>query len=320
MILLVLLLFLSVLGLTYQIIGSIMGRGNVISRIDPYIGKIEPKKEEKLKRNESYRQGLGFLARGIEKTGILSGYKEKTRKKLLKANIMMKPEEFLSIRIIAASLSGATMGFLLSSLLIGFIALIPGWAIPGVILRGKCAKRLKAINNQLGDTIAILSNALKAGHSFFQSVDSVIREIKGPVSEEFAKLQKEINLGVNTETALQNMVERVDSDDLELMVTAVLIQRQIGGNLAEILDSISNTIRQRIRAKGEIRAITAQGRMSGWIISLLPVGLAAVVSVISPSQIKTLISNPLGIMMIVMAVFMETIGIILVKKMVNVEV
>lgn len=140
------------------------------------------------------------------------------------------------------------------------------------------------------------------------------------MADEFAKLQKEISLGVNTETALENMAGRVGSDDLELMVTAVLIQRQIGGNLAEILDNISETIRQRIRAKGEIRALTAQGRMSGWIIALLPFFLAVVISMISPEHIRTLITNPLGIFMIITALLMELLGIVFIRKIINVEV
>ena len=140
------------------------------------------------------------------------------------------------------------------------------------------------------------------------------------MADEFAKLQKEISLGVNTETALENMAGRVGRDDLELMVTAVLIQRQIGGNLAEILDNISETIRQRIRAKGEIRALTAQGRMSGWIIALLPFFLAVVISMISPEHIRTLITNPLGIFMIITALLMELLGIVFIRKIINVEV
>ena len=195
-----------------------------------------------------------------------------------------------------------------------------GWLIPGLVLKENINKRLRTINSQLGDTIAILSNAMKAGHSFFQAVDSVTREMKGPVADEFAKVQKEISLGVNTETALENMVSRVGSDDLELMVIAVLIQRQIGGNLSEVLDNISDTIRQRIRTKGEIKTLTAQGRMSGIIIALLPFILAAIVSTISPDQMMTLVTAPLGKVLIAVALLMETVGIIFVRKIINIEI
>lgn len=304
----------------YQILSGLSGKTNYVSRIGIYTGQIEINKEDKIKKTDTYRQGLGFLARSIEKAGIFSNYKSNIRKKLTNANILMRPEEFLSICFILFGVFGL-LGFLLfSNLMIAVIPALIGWVIPHFILRRNIGKRLRTINLQLGDTMAILSNAMKAGHSFFQAVDSVSHEMAGPIADEFAKLQKEISLGVNTETALENMVNRVGSDDLELMVTAVLIQRQIGGNLSEILDNISGTIRQRIRAKGEIKTLTAQGRMSGWIISLLPFILAGIVSALSPQQMVTLVTDPLGIVMIVIALVMESIGIVFVKKIINVEV
>jgi len=305
----------------YQILKFFFTKNHYISRIEAYTGQNEPLREEKAgKKNDGYRQGLGFLARSIEKTGFMGGYKAKLRKKLTKASILMKPEEFLSICIIVA-LSFGAFGFLLSrNLIVVVLFCFLGWFLPNIILNRNIAKRLKTINLQLGDTIAIMSNAMKAGHSFLQAVDSVSRELTGPIADEFTKLQKDISLGVETETALENMVARVGSDDLELVVTAVLIQRQIGGNLAEILDNISGTIRQRVRTKGEIKTLTAQGRMSGWIISLLPFALVAVVATVSPGQIITLLSDPLGILMVVIALVMEFIGIILIRKIVNVEV
>ncbi|MGI6621918.1 MAG: secretion system protein [Clostridiaceae bacterium] len=319
-----LLLILSIFGISlwvflYQIAG-LFQKDKYINRIGLFTGQVEIKKDDKPKKQENYRQGLGMLAKGIEKAGILSNYKNNIRKKLIKANILMKPEEFLSISLILLCISALLGALLFGNILITAAVAILGWYIPLFILNRKIGKRLKTLNNQLGDTIAVLSNAMKAGHSFFQAVDSVARELKGPMADEFLKLQKEISLGVNTEAALENMVNRVGSDDLELMVTAVLIQRQIGGNLAEILDNISETIRQRIRAKGEIRTLTAQGRMSGWIISLLPFFLAMAVLVISPEQMYTLVSNPIGIMMIVLALVMEGMGIIFVRRIINIEV
>lgn len=304
----------------YQLMNGLLKKDSYVSRIGLYTGQVELNRDEKPKKQETYRQGLGLLAKGFERTGIFDHYKNNIRKKLTSANILMRPEEFLAICLIL-SISFGLVGALLfgSSLLIIVLAFL-GWFVPSVILKRNMGKRLKTINNQLGDTIAILSNAMKAGHSFFQAVDSVSKEMTGPVADEFSKLQKEISLGVNTETALENMINRVGSDDLELMVTAVLIQRQVGGNLAEILDNISGTIRQRIRAKGEIKTLTAQGRMSGIIISLLPFVLAAIVSVMSPQQMKTLVTDPLGLVMIAVALLMECIGIYFVRKVINVEV
>ncbi len=320
------LLILLVLGISlsilcYQLLGGLFNKNNYISRLDVYTNQVEAGKEEKIKRQpENYRQGLGLLARSIEKTGFFANYKNSIRIKLTNANILMKAEEYLSICLILFVVSGLLGALLFKNFFMILIMAVIGWITPLFILNRNISKRIKKINNQLGDTIAVLSNSLKAGHSFFQAVDSVSRELIGPVADEFAKLQKEISLGVNTEIALENMVNRVGSDDLELMVTAVLIQRQVGGNLAEVLDNISETIRQRIRTKGEIKTLTAQGRMSGWIISLLPFFLAIAISIISPQQMKTLVTSPIGIIMILIAFIMEFMGIVFVRKIINIEV
>lgn len=319
--LILLILGISLSVLCYQLLCGMFSKNNYISRLDVYTNQVETSKDEKVKKQqENYRQGLGLLARSIEKTGFFTNYKNSIRMKLTNANILMKAEEYLSICLILFVVSGLLGALLFKNFLMVLFMAVIGWVAPLFILNRNINKRLKKINSQLGDTIAILSNSLKAGHSFFQAVDSVSRELTGPMADEFAKLQKEISLGVNTEIALENMVNRVGSDDLELMVTAVLIQRQIGGNLAEVLDNISETIRQRIRAKGEIRTLTAQGRMSGWIISLLPFFLAIAISIISPQQMKTLISSPIGIIMIIIALLMEFMGIVFVRKIINIEV
>lgn len=319
--LILLILGISLSVLCYQLLYGMFSKNNYISRLDVYTNQVETSKDEKVKKQqENYRQGLGLLARSIEKTGFFTNYKNSIRMKLTNANILMKAEEYLSICLILFVVSGLLGALLFKNFLMVLFMAVIGWVAPLFILNRNINKRLKKINSQLGDTIAILSNSLKAGHSFFQAVDSVSRELTGPMADEFAKLQKEISLGVNTEIALENMVNRVGSDDLELMVTAVLIQRQIGGNLAEVLDNISETIRQRIRAKGEIRTLTAQGRMSGWIISLLPFFLAIAISIISPQQMETLISSPIGIIMIIIALLMEFMGIVFVRKIINIEV
>ena len=310
------------IGLTlYQFLKPMMSREAPMERLGNFVNPVEMAGEAAAKpKRQEYRQGIGVLARGIERSGLFGNYRKNLRKTLVKANILMKPEEFIAFQALAF-----LVGLLIGTLALGIkvpivFTALAGLAIPTLFVKSRIRKRLKTINLQLGDTIAIMSNALKAGHSFFQAVDSVSRETTGPISEEFNKLQKEINFGVNTETALENMVNRVGSDDLELMVTAVLIQRQIGGNLSEILDNISSTIRQRVKMKGEIRALTAQGRLSGYVIAGLPVLLGGLMAVISPDQIKLLFSEPIGIAMLGAALLSESIGIFVVSKIVNVEV
>ncbi len=147
----------------------------------------------------------------------------------------------------------------------------------------------------------------------------VSREMAPPIGVEFARVLKEMNLGVTTEEALANLGERVVSDDLDLVITAVLIQRQVGGNLAEVLDSIAGTIRERIRLKGEVRTLTAQGRVSGLIIGVLPFALAGFIYVINPKYMMTLFTHPLGIAMVGYALVSMAVGMMMVWKIVNIE-
>ncbi|NLO39030.1 MAG: secretion system protein [Ruminiclostridium sp.] len=310
----------AVFVLFFSVLSGLFGKTADIDRLKKYTDRNEMAKEEAPKKKDSYKSGLGFLARSIERLGLFYRYKENMRKMLVKANLLLKPEEMVSIALVSFVAAGF-FGFVLTqSILFAVMFAFVGMNLPAFILKKRIKKRIKTINGQLGDTISILSNSLKAGHSFFQAVDSVVNEMNGPISEEFAKLLKEINLGGSTEGALENMVDRVGSDDVELMVTAVLIQRQIGGNLAEILDNISNTIRQRVKMKGEIKTLTAQGRISGIVISLLPVGLAMMMALISPDQFRVMVTEPIGIVMIGMAVVMEFIGYFFIRKIVNIEV
>ena len=149
-----------------------------------------------------------------------------------------------------------------------------------------------AFNKQLPDTITLIANALRAGSSFLQAIELVVRESRPPVSTEFGRVIREVNLGLPFEQALENMVRRVRSDDLELMATAISIQHQVGGNLAEILDSIAYTIRERVRIKGEIRTLTAQQRLSGYVVGFLPIALAGFLFIAAPNFMEPMFLNP----------------------------
>ncbi len=169
-----------------------------------------------------------------------------------------------------------------------------GLLFPRYYLRYRQGKRVKPFATQLPDTITLLANSLRAGSSFLQGLELVTREGRPPISEEFERVVREMSLGVALQPALNNLVRRVDSEDLELMVTAINIQSQVGGNLATVLDSIAFTIRERIRIVGEIKTLTAMQRYSGYVITLLPVGLAGILFLISPSYIGRMLQQPAG--------------------------
>lgn len=206
------------------------------------------------------------------------------------------------------------------NLLAGVFAGAVTMYIPFLLVKRSRQKRLTSFNVQICDALSVMSNSMRAGFSFMQSMDMVCKEMPDPISKEFRRTFREVNLGAPTERALQNLGKRVNSDDLDLVITAVLIQRQIGGNLAEVLDNIAETIRERVRIKGEIKTLTAQGRLSGIVIGLLPVVLAGVMLVMNPSNLINFAAHPVGRIMILMAIGGEIIGFMLIKRIVDIKV
>jgi tight adherence protein B len=239
---------------------------------------------------------------------------------LARADLKLKTSEW----VLGVAGSGVVLGLLLWVRFGNPVLLLVGppamWVASGIALRVLQAKRIRAFDKQLGDTIVLLSNALKAGYSFAQAINTVAKSASPPIAEEFSRATREMALGISVDDALNHMVKRNNSEDFDLMVTAVQIHRVVGGNLAEILDTIAHTIRERVRIKGEIRTLTAQARVSGWIITLLPIGLAAALTVISPDYFTPMFHETLGIVMLAMGGFSMLIGFALIQKIVKIEV
>ena len=252
---------------------------------------------------------------------------------IARADLHLKPSEFLLIW--GASVIGVPFVMLFLSLFLpalgtplfllfgGFL----GFLLPRFWLARRKGGRLGAFNKQLPDTITLIANALRAGSSFLQAIELVVRESRPPISTEFGRVIREVNLGLPFDQALENMVRRVRSDDLELMATAISIQHQVGGNLAEILDSIAYTIRERIRIKGEIRTLTAQQRLSGYVVAGLPVGLAGFLFVAAPGFMQPMFANPpailglpAGVVILMIGGFMMFLGFMFIRKIVDIEV
>jgi len=252
---------------------------------------------------------------------------------IARADLQLKPSEFLliwagitiGIPLVMLLLSPVltTLGNPLFLLLGGFI----GFMLPRFWLGRRKSGRLNSFNKQLPDTITLIANALRAGSSFLQAIELVVRESRPPISTEFGRVIREVNLGLPFDQALENMVRRVRSDDLELMATAISIQHQVGGNLAEILDSIAYTIRERVRIKGEIRTLTAQQRLSGYVVAGLPIGLAGILFIIAPGFMKPMFDNPpailglpAGVVILIFGGFMMFLGFLAIRRIVDIEV
>ena len=194
--------------------------------------------------------------------------------------------------------------------------ILMGLALLGMRIR----RRRKKFTNQLGDMLTMVANALRAGFSFMQAFELISREMDAPMGREVQLVVNEVNLGNTLESALDNMQRRVVSPDFELVVTAVLIQRQVGGDLASILDTISETIAERVRMRREVMALTAQGRASGWVLVIIPFALSGVIYVISPGYLDPLLTTEIGHVFIAGAVLLELIGIVVIRRIVDIKI
>src|SRR5450759_1768263 len=254
-------------------------------------------------------------------------------RELARADLKLKVSEYLFIW------AGAIVGIPVGMFIFGFffpalhnpiallIRVVVGFFLPRFYVKRRQGGRLNSFNKQLPDTITLLANALRAGSSFLQAIELVVRESRPPISTEFQRVIREVNLGLPFEKALENMVRRVESEDLDLMATAISIQYQVGGNLAEILDSIAYTIRERVRIKGEIRTLTAQQRISGYVVAFLPIGLTGILFLIAPNFMSPMFDPavniagiPTGVVLMSVGGMMMFIGFMIIRKIVDIEV
>ena len=243
----------------------------------------------------------------------------KVQRDLARANLKLRVAEYYYIRIGLALGLGLVLGVLRDPLS-GVIGLFLGYMLPRFYVGRRIGGRLGAFNKQLPDTITLLGNSLRAGSSFLQSIELVSRETPAPMGEEMGRVVREVNLGLGMEEALANMVRRIKSDDLDLMVTAIGVQQQVGGNLAEILDTIAFTIRERVRIKGDINTLTAQGRMSGYLVAFLPIGIAVTLNFINPAFMQPLFTQLLGQILLGVGMVMMVIGFFMIQKIVDIKV
>jgi len=239
---------------------------------------------------------------------------------LARADIKLTVVEFLAATLIVMILGGGVAYLLTRQVIAAVLACVvcffaPRWYI--AFLRGR---RLRAFNDQLGDTINLMVNSLRAGYSVMQAMDAVAQEMGEPISTEFGRVGQEVQLGLTLERSLSNMLRRVPSDDLDMMITAINVQREVGGNLAEVLDSISHTIQERVRIKGDIRALTAQSRISGYMVAMVPIVLSVVVYLIQPDLMSLLFTHRCGWIMVGVAVLGIVAGFVVIGKIVNIDV
>lgn len=268
----------------------------------------------------------------IKKENLLSyaGKKKKNKKhniemldrlkeSLIMADIQLRPEEFFVIWGTIMIVPLIIIKILNKGMILFCICVMLGVIMPPLFISSKIKSRKEKFNNQLGDVLMLLSNSLRAGFTFEQALYNVAKDLPDPIGTEFMKIVRDVELGERLEKAMEDVAERMDSKDMELINTAVSIQKQVGGNLANILDNVSNTIMDRIIIKKKINTLTAQGRISGLIISLLPIVLAILISIINPEYMEPMFNTTYGYVLLCLSVVMELLGFLIIRKIIDVE-
>jgi tight adherence protein B len=303
-------------------IASMMGGAapqSLESRMQRYAGSqqavqaVEKKEERKKSRRDV--DPFATLSSDVQDRRFAA----RVQRDLARADLRLRVAEYYYIRL-GLALGLAAVLLLLRDPLSALVGALVGYFGPRIWVGRRISGRLNAFNKQLPDTTTLLSNSLRAGSSFLQSVELVSRESPAPMGPEMGRVVREVNLGLGMEEALANMVRRIKSDDLDLMVTAIGVQQQVGGNLAEVLDTIAFTIRERVRIKGEIRTLTAQGRYSGYIVAFLPVAIAVTLNFINPEFMRPLYTELIGQILLATGLIMMSIGFFAIRKITDIKV
>jgi tight adherence protein B len=303
---------------------------SALERIDKYGNPVPPgypglpEKKKKRRTFFLFRRDGRARARQADADTSDRSFTATLARDLARADIRITIGEYMLMTLVLVSL-GALIGFALpigGHIVLGLLLAFAGFYGPRYYVTARKRGRQRAFNSQLADAITMMANSLKSGFALLQSLELVSREAPVPISQEFERIVREVGFGTSVETSLTHLVERMESNDLELLVTAINVQREVGGNLVEVLDTIAATIRDRVRLVGEVRSMTAQQQYSGYIIALLPIGLALLLTVINPNYMIGVFRDTTwcGWTMLGCSLAMILLGFIVIRQIVRIKV
>lgn len=305
----------------FLVIGIIVSLTSERTLVEERLGRyVEDEKLTGVAKGPQAAPVTDWLNKRVEK----SDWGSSVSKELARADIRLKPGEYIGVMVIAALLVGFVAWYLGGRyVIIGVIGAVVGLFIPRIYVRREQKRRLIKFNEQLGDMLNLMVNGLRAGYSTMQAMEAVSKELPSPICDEFRRVVQEIALGLPMERALDNLLRRIPSEDLDLIITAINVQREVGGNLAEILETISFTIRERVRIKGEIRVLTAQVMISGRILALMPVAVILIIWLLNRDYMMEFFKPDAGIcgyLALGLGAVMTLIGYFAMNKIADIEV
>lgn len=309
----------GVIALVLLVVGIVVSATGDKTSMDDRLNKyLEEDKKTDTKESK------GVLTDWVNKRVEKSTFGDRISRELARADLKFKPGEYIALYVIAI-MGGALIAFLLGGrlLLSAFIGGGIGALLPRMYVKSQQSKRLTRFNDQLPDMLNLTVNGLRAGFSTLQAMEAVSKELPAPICDEFRRVVQEMQLGIPMEKALDNLLRRIPSQDLDFLVTAINVQREVGGNLAEIMDVISYTIRERVRIKGDIRALTAQAIYSGRALALMPIGLLCILWFLNRSYVMEFFNKDnilCGGIALGSAGVLITVGYFVMTRIANIEV
>jgi tight adherence protein B len=253
-----------------------------------------------------------------------SAWSERTRTQLERAGLALKLHEYIALRLLVALVAFLVVLALGNgtslAILLGILAGAVGFMLPAFYVRGRITRQVRKFNEQLEEMITMVSNSLRAGFGLLQGFELAAEQLQPPMSTELNRLLRDIRVGATLEDALEAMRERVGSHDLDVIITAILIQRSVGTNLSEVLDKVAHTIRERVRLKGEINTLTSQKKLSGWVVGLLPLAIVLIIMVMSFEYMEPLFTTSTGRLLLAIAVALDIAGIVAIRRIVSIEI
>lgn len=312
------------LAVVMLIVGIVVSVTSERSLVEERLGRYV----EAPRASRASREAQTPVTDWINKQVTHSSFGDNLSRDLARADVKLRPGEYIALMIISAFGVGFIVWFLAGrgSLLFAAVGAAVGLFLPRFYVKNQQAKRLLKFNDQLGDMLNLMVNGLRAGYSTMQAMEAISKELPSPISDEFRRVVQEMQLGVPMQQSLDNLLRRIPSDDLDLVVTAVNVQREVGGNLAEILDTISFTIRERVRIKGEIRVLTTQVMYSGRFLSLMPVFVMVILFFLNRSYMMEFFKPennanlPCGYVALVCAAVLIISGYFVMNKLGDIEV
>jgi len=316
----------AILLLAYGVYLQVTRRQTILAeRLETY-ASIE---EEAARTTDDELQKLGQLPRLLHMV-FGSGYMSRVEEELARADIPMRPTEYLLLRVVLVGMGYVIGRYVIGNVQSGIILTVAGFIGPIMFVRVHQNRRRSKFVRQLADALMLLTNSLRSGYGFLKGLELIAKEMGDPISKELNRMLREVNLGTTVDDALLNLGRRVNSQDLDIVIGAYLVQKDVGGNLTEIMEKVAETIRERLRIQGDVRVLTTQGKLSGFVVGLMPVAVAVILVMTAPDYFSSMVGPPMkniagynvpmGVLMMTGAVGWQFIGFYMIYKIVSMKV